>query len=246
VNESLDLTPAIERPHRPVWRQLLKTTEGYILLLGIAIALAGLSVMAMVTFWSPQLSEIISAMIIANLTFGSVVSMSIGYVAGYSYDLPISVNMWIETVVVLLFYPVFVLSMRKLVIFPRLKRVLDRTQKVAESHHGRVRRYGIIGLFMFVWIPFWMTGPVVGSAIGYLLGFPAWITLTVVILGDFMTMLTWSYFLLGMYTRAAALGPWASVIIIAIIMLFVLAAYLLERRDRNRKPKEPSQSGIDQ
>jgi len=34
-----------------VWRQLLKTTEGYILLLGIAIALAGLSVMAMVTFW---------------------------------------------------------------------------------------------------------------------------------------------------------------------------------------------------
>jgi len=29
-------------------------------------------------------------------------------------------------------------------------------------------------------------------------------------------------------------------------MLFVLAAYLLERRDRNRKPKEPSQSGIDQ
>lgn len=208
------------------------------MLLGIAIALIGIISMGVVAFWSPQTSEIIGAMSFASLIFGTVVSMSIGYAAGYGHALVIPVNMWIESVVVLLFYPVFVLSMRKLVVFPRLKRFLDRTQTAAERHHDTVRRYGIVGLFIFVWIPFWMTGPVVGSVIGYLLGFPAWLTLSVVLAGAFMTLLCWAYLLFGLYTRAAVFGPWASVLIIGLIILVILAFYLLDRRGRNRKRKE--------
>lgn len=231
--------PAVEHPPKPVWRQLFKTTEGRILLLGIAVALVGLFVMGLVAFWSPETSEMIGAMSFTNLILGTVVAMSIGYVAGYGHALVIPVNLWVETVVVLLFYPVFVLSMRKLVVFPRLKRFLDRTQAAAERHHDKVRRYGIIGLFIFVWFPFWMTGPVVGSAIGYLLGFPAWLTLSVVIAGTFMTMLGWAYLLFGLYTRAADFGPWAAIIIIGLIILCVIAGYLLNRRGGNRKPKQP-------
>jgi len=177
-------------------------------------------------------------MSITNLILGAVVSMSIDYVAGYGHPLVIAVNMWVETVVVLLFYPVFVLSLRKLVVFPRLKRFLERTQAAAERHHDKVRRYGIAGLFIFVWVPFWMSGPVVGSAIGYLLGFPAWLTLSVVIAGTFMTLLSWAYLLFGIYTRAADFGPWASVLIIGLIVLVILAFYLLNRRSRSRKLKE--------
>jgi uncharacterized membrane protein len=194
--------------------------------------------MGLLAYWSPQTPEMIGAMSIANLTLGTVVSMSIGYAAGYGNFLPLAVNMWMETVVVLLFYPVFVLSMRKLVVFPRLKRFLDRTHAAAVRHQDKVRRYGIVGLFLFVWIPFWMTGPVVGSAIGYLLGFPAWLTLTVVIAGTFMTLLCWAWLLFGIFTRAAVFGPWASILIIVLIILVILAAYLLDRRGRNRKPKE--------
>jgi uncharacterized membrane protein len=232
------LTPIAESPPKPVWRQLLKTTEGYILLLGIAIALAGLIVMGLVAYWSPQTSEMIGAMSISNLIFGAVVSMSIGYTAGYGHLLVVGVNMWVETVVVVLFYPVFVLSMRKLVVFPKLKRFIERTHEAAERHHDKVRRYGIIGLFLFVWIPFWMTGPVVGSAIGYMLGFPAWLTLSVVIVGTLMTLLTWAYLLFGIYTRAALLGPWAPTLILVLIIFVILIAALLDRRGRNRKAKK--------
>lgn len=232
------LPPRVERPPKPVWRQLFKTTEGRILLLGIAIAFAGLIVMGMVAYWSPQTSEMIGAMSITNLIFGTVVSMSIGYAAGYGHLLVIPVIMWVETVVVLLFYPVFVLSMRKLVEFPRLKRIIASTHATAERHHDTVRRYGIFGLFMFVWIPFWMTGPVVGSVIGYLIGFPAWLTLTVVIAGTFMTLLGWAYLLSSLYTRAAVFGPWASVIIIGLIILVIITAYLLNWRGKKRKSKE--------
>jgi len=234
--ENTKITHAFERMLKPVWRQFFKTTEGHIFLLGIAVALVGLIVMGLVAFWSPQTSSMIGAMSLTNIAFGTIVSMSIGYTAGYSHTLVIAVNMWIESVMVLLFYPVFVLSMQKLVEFPIVGRFMDSTRKAAERHQEKVRRYGVVGLFLFVWFPFWMTGPLVGSVIGYLLGFPAWLTLSVVIASNLFTMAGWAYLLFGLYTRAADFGPWAPVLIIGLIILFVLASYQLNRRKKIRKP----------
>lgn len=229
----------VAHPPLPVWRPLLRTTEGRILLLGIAIALAGLIVMGLIAFWSPQTSHMMGAMSVTNIIFGTIVSMSIGYAAGYGHALVIPVNIWVETVMVLLFYPVFVFSMRKLVEFPRLWPFLARTQAAAEHHHDRVHRYGIAGLFFFVWFPFWMTGPLVGCAIGYLLGFPAWLTLSVVLAGTFFAMFGWAYLLSGLYTRAADFGVWAPVLIIGLIIVFILAGHRLNRRRKNLKPEAP-------
>lgn len=221
---------ASKRSSRPAWRQLFKTTEGHILLLGIVIALLGLIVMGLFTFWSPQTSRMIGTMSFTNLFFGRAVSISIGYAGGHGHALVVLVNIWMETVLVLLFYPVFVFSMQKLVVFPRLKGFLERTRDAAERHRVKVHRYGIIGLFTFVWFPFWMTGPVVGSAIGYLLGFPAWLTLSVVLTGTYLAMGGWAYALFNLHTRAVAFAPWAPVLIIGLIILFVLAGYWLNRR----------------
>jgi uncharacterized membrane protein len=196
--------------------------------------------MGVVAFWSPHTSRMMGAMSFTNIVFGTIVSMSIGYAAGYGHALVIPVNIWVETVMVLLFYPVFVLSMQKLVVFPVVGRFLGSTRAAAERHHDKVRRYGIAGLFLFVWAPFWMTGPLVGSAIGYLLGLPAWLTLSVVLSGTFVAMIGWAYLLFGLYTRAAAFGPWAPVLIIGLIILFVLAGYQLNRRTRKFKPQKPA------
>ena len=222
-----------------VWPRLLRTTEGVILMLGIALAVTGLIVIVVEAYWSMQTSRIIGAMTFSNILLGRAVSMSIGYAGGYGHALVIPVNMWVETVLVLLFYPVFVLSMRKLVEFPKLGRFLERMHAVAESHHGKVRRYGIAGLLAFVWMPFWMTGPVVGSAIGYLLGFPAWLTLSVVLVGTYLAIVGWAYLLFDLYTRTTAFGPWAPVLIIGIVILIIIAAYALRLRVREQgNPEE--------
>lgn len=221
-------------PPRPIWRRLFKTTEGHILLLGIVIALFGLIVTALFAFWSPQISRIIGAMSFTNLIFGRAVSLSIGYAGGYGHTLVILVNIWVESVLVLLFYPVFVFSMRKLVVLPRLKRFFERTRIAAERHQRKVRRYGIIGLFIFVWFPFWMTGPVVGSAIGYLLGFPAWLTVSVVLAGTYLAIGGWAYVLFSLHTRAVILGSWAPVFIVGFIILIVLAGYWFNRHGKSQ------------
>ena len=224
------LTPDLERPPRPAWFQLFKTSEGCILLLGVAVALVGLIVMGLLFFGSPQTLRMIGVMSFTNIVFGWAVSMSMGYAGGYGHALVMPVNMWVETVLVLLFYPLFVFSMRKLVVFPILKRFLERTHAAAERHHDKVRRYGIVGLFIFVWVPFWMTGPVVGAAIGYLLRFPAWLTLSIVLAGTYIAMLGWGYLLFGLYTRVAVFGPWMPAFIVGILILIVLASYWLNRR----------------
>jgi len=200
--------------------------------LGIAVAMLGLIAMGATAFWSPQVSRVIGAMSISNIVIGRAVSLSIGYASGYRHALVVSVNIWIETVLVLLFYPLFVFSMRKLVVFPRLKRFLDNTRSVAARHQVKVRRYGIIGLFVFVWFPFWMTGPVVGCAIGYLLGFPAWLTVSVVLAGTYLAIAGWAYVLFGLQSHAADLAPWAPAAIIVLIILIVIAGYLLNRHGK--------------
>jgi uncharacterized membrane protein len=140
-------------------------------------------------------------------------------------------------VLVLLFYPLFVLSMNRLLVFPRLKRFLDNTRAVAEHEQVKVRRYGIIGLFVFVWFPFWMTGPVVGSAIGYLLGFSPVLTVSVVLGSTFLAIAAWSYFLFDLYAQAMQFATWAPAVIIGIIILNVAAGYWLNRRGRRWNKK---------
>jgi membrane-bound ClpP family serine protease len=139
-----------ERPPKPVLRELFKTTEGRILLPGIAIALAGLITMGLDAFWYPQTSGIIGAMSIADMMFGMLVSMLIGYAAGYGHAFAIPVIIWVETVMVLLFCTMFVFSMRRLAEFPRRRPMLVRTQATAEHHHHKVRRYGIARLFIAI------------------------------------------------------------------------------------------------
>ncbi|MEJ2554199.1 MAG: small multi-drug export protein [Gammaproteobacteria bacterium] len=208
-------------------------------MLGIGIALLGLIVMGVVAFWSLPASGMIGTMAVTNIIFGRAVSMSIGYADSYGPTIVLAVNMWVETVLVLLFYPVFVFSVRKLVEFPRLKRVLERTQAAAERHHDKVRRYGLVGLFFFVWIPFWMTGPVVGSAIGYLLGFPTWLTLLAVLAGTYAAMVAWAYLLFDIYTRAATFAPWAPIVIIVLIILIIAASNWLNRHGKKHTPRKP-------
>ncbi len=221
-----------------IWRSLFATTEGRVLAAGIILSITGILVIAITALWSPQRASMMGAMAITNATFGRAVSMSIGYAAGYGQAMVVSINMVVETILVLLFYPLFVFSLKKLVVFPALKRLLDRAHQAAVQHEDKVRKYGIIGLFTFVWFPFWMTGPVVGSAIGYLLELPIWLNLSVVLIGTFIAMVVWGYMLFSIQSQAADLGAWAPVLIVGITVAIVLVGYFLHRQRDNEQDKK--------
>lgn len=215
---------------RMVWSRIFAgSTEGKILLSGVALTILGLVSMLLVAIWDPTMSRIIGVMAFTNISVGRAVSMSIGYASGQGHGLVLAVNMVTETILVLLFYPLFVFSVKKLISLDWIKNLLERTHAAARKHEGKVRKYGIVGLFTFVWFPFWMTGPVVGSAIGYLLGFPAWLTLAAVLAGTYVAMVAWAFFLFDLQKRAAAWGEWAPLVIIGMLIAVVLIGYLFHR-----------------
>ena len=200
---------------------LLTTPESHILALGIVIALMYIAGLALSLLWSTEKFQVLVAMTVTNIIFGRAAGMSVGYTMELGHSIVVLISMLIETILVLLFYPLFVFSWRRLLIIPALKNIIERTNKAAEAHHEKIRKYGIIGLFVFVWSPFWMTGPVVGCAIGFLLGFRPWFTLIVVLSGTYLAITCWSFFLRGLHEHVASYSPFAPFVLLAIIIFIV-------------------------
>jgi len=224
--------PAEENPAQKV--ALIETFEGSILLAGSSIAIVSVIGLLVGTVLFPEKMQVITGMTASHLVFGRAAGMTFGYTLGLGHDLVVPINMIIETVLVLLFYPLFVFSWRRVVVVPALKTFFGRTQAAAEAHQDKIRRYGIIGLFVFVWFPFWMTGPLVGCVIGFFLGLRGWVNLGIVLTGTYVAILGYAFLLKDLHNRASAVGPYASFVLLGAIIIVVIGAHLLGRRNQKK------------
>ncbi len=216
---------------------LLNSSEGRLLLSGVALAF-------IFTFWltvrvllSPDDSQVVVGMTAVELLFGRAASMAFGYSLGLGHGTVIPICIIIETLLVLIFYPLFVFGWRHLLVIEWLKNVFERTHKAAETHKDKVQRYGIIGLFVFVWFPFWMTGPVVGSVIGFLLGLRVWINMTVVLVGTYAAIFGWAFFLRHFHKKVASYSSYAAMILMALLVVIIIVGHLLYQTLHENKNK---------
>ena len=209
------------------WRELLATPEGYILQIGLIMALFFTTLLGLGYIYYPEKAHVFTGMSATNILFGRAAGISFGYSFELGNVLVIITNIIIETILVLIFYPLFVFSWNSILVIKPLRRIMERTSIAAETHQDTIRKYGIIGLFMFVWIPFWMTGPMVGCAVGYLLGLSPWKNLTIVLSSTFMAVVCWALLLRKIHDKIAEYGPYASIVLVIVIILIVTVIYFL-------------------
>jgi len=216
---------------------LLASPEGRLLLIGIALTL-------IYTFWlgikllvSPDESQLLIGLTAIELTFGRGLAMTFGYTEGLGHSTVIPICIIIETIYVLILYPLFVFSWRRLLVINWLKKTFERTQKAAETHKDKVQKYGIIGLFVFVWFPFWMTGPVVGSVIGFLLGLRLWVNMVAVLAGTYAAIIGWAFVLRQFHKQVASYSSYAAMVIMAIVIFIIIVGHLFYRTFRENKNK---------
>jgi uncharacterized membrane protein len=224
----------LDRP-RSGWSSLLSAAEGRILAAGLLLALLSVGAVLMTWLWWPESVQSLLAMTATNVVFGRAAGLSVGYAAGLGQALVTLANMVVETVLVLLVYPLFVLSWRHLLDVRPLRRLVTRTTDAAEAHRDTIQRFGVPGLLVFVFFPFWLTGPVVGCAIGFLLGIRPWLNLTVVLGGTYLAIVCWSLFLGELHARVAVYGPLSSLLLVIIVILLVIGGHFLQRL-RSRHP----------
>lgn len=229
-NSSQQATEAVT----PVARSAVRSE---VFMLRIGLLLAVLMVIGFGAGWIlfHDLTLLFSAMTGLNWLIGRAAGMSFGYASGLPHAVVIPANMLIESMQVLLVYPLFVLSVDNLLDLPRLKPFITRLHETAEASRGNVRKFGFVGLFIFVFMPFWMTGPVVGSIIGYLMGMRPWVNIAVVLSATFVAIGVWGLFLNELSSWAATYDRLAPFALVAAAVLIVLSSQLWQRRKHAKR-----------
>lgn len=209
--------------------EVLKSSEGHVLIAGIALALLYTLWMSFQLIISTEDFQTLIGLTATEVVFGRIACMAFGYSLGLSQPEVILICIVLETILVLVFYPLFVFIWQQLLVLKWLKRMSDRIHTVAETNKDKVQKYGIVGLFAFVWLPFWMTGPVVGCMIGYLLRLRVWVNIVTVLAGTYVAILGWAFLLHQLHEKTVSYSSYAIVILTALIAALMLA-WTLRRR----------------
>ena len=208
-------------------KELFSSPEGRVLMIGIILALLYLVLLLLTFIFSPEHSQLLIAMTAINIVFGRAAALSFGYTVGLSHGIVIVMNIIIETILVFLFYPLFLLSYQRLIVVKALNNMIKTVRDAAEDKQDLIRKYSILGLFLFVWFPFWMTGPVVGCAIGYVLGLQIWLNFTIILSGTSLAIVCWAFFLSRFHNWVAAYNPYAPAVLLVTVLVIIVGCRLL-------------------
>ena len=211
-------------------------------MLGLGLALTGLMLLAFGIGWVlfPDSVLTYSAMTGLNLVVGRAAGLSFGYASGLGHAQVIPLNILVETTKVLVLYPLFVLNWRKLIRVPWLQSFVKRMHSAAELRGDVVREFGIAGLFVFVFAPFWMTGPVVGAIIGFLIGLRPWVNLAVVLVATYIAIGVWALLLNELNVWASTVNQFAPY---ALVLAIGLIAAAMEWVGRHRERSANGEGG---
>lgn len=217
---------------------LLTSSEGRLLLIGVSLALIYTLWLGAKLLISPEDSQVLVGMTATQILFGRAAGMAFGYQMKLENSTVIMISIIIESVLVLIFYPLFVFSWQHLLVLRWLRRFFDRTRRAAEARKDWVQRYGIIGLFLFVLFPFWMTGPVVGSVIGFLLGLRVWVNMTVVLGGTCAAIFGWAFLMHQFHEQLASYSSYAATALVVLLVVIIFVGHMLYRtlqESKNRR-----------
>jgi uncharacterized membrane protein len=212
---------------------LLKHKEGQILLFGLLL-LGGYFILLLLCaiFYADYFQELLS-ITVTNVIFGRMAGLSIGVASQMDTTFLVFFNFFIESIMVLILYPLFIFSWNKLefVSYSPLTHYLERSRHNANKYQPLIQRYGVIGLILFVLTPFAMTGPVVGSFVGFLIGLRHLMTLAVVLSSTFIAIILWTYLIKNFEEQLVAYND-ILMIVISIGITALLLWYFVKRTFR--------------
>ena len=179
-----------------------------------------------------------------ELILGRGVAIAKAVEMGMHPGLVVFLATYVDAVTVFLFYPVLILACRNLVegqpVDPRMKGIIES----AEKNVTRFAKYKIAGIFQFVWLPFFMTGVVVGAVLGYLLGLKTWTNMAAVTLGTLTAAVCWLYTYDYLYGRLAQIHSQIPALFTAGLIAALIAHRLWTKARQARAARENDRGQI--
>jgi len=200
----------------------LSSQEGKIFLFGLLSLLTYLASIISTYLISVNDANNLLIMTITNIIFGRAAGLSYGLSVGLSEELIILMNIVIELIMVMIIYPLFVFSWNKSLTIHALHNFFSKVKELRLKHSSFFDKYGKYGLFIFVWFPFWMTGPVVGAIIGFLIGLKHYHTVFIVSAGTSLAIVVWTYFLKEIMLLLSQISEYAPYILLALFVAIAI------------------------
>ncbi len=206
----------------------LNMIEVKILLIGLALmALTGIYFLYLL-FTDFGLYKVLSSTAAIHIMGGRALGIVTCLSADISLFYTILYNFHLEVIIVLIAYGIVVLVMRNIIQPKLFKSAVRQAELTAQSQKTMIKKYGSIGLFLFVMFPFFMTGPVIGAIIGYLLNYRPINNFLIVFSGTLASIII--YALLGnniinfinQYIHIDVLKKWGGIIIAVLIVIFFI------------------------
>lgn len=216
------------------WKAVFRSQELDILLLGLGCALGLVVWISCLEFSDRSKAAQIMATIGTHLMLGRAAGVSAASVGDQLSRLEIILlGSLVEGMVVCLFFSAFCLSCKKLIHVPWLDSAVRNVRASARKQRRHLLGWGIPGLVLFVWFPFLMTGPVVGSVIGYLLGMRPWVVVCTVMFGTTSAIVSWTFLMGALNDWVEKIGSWVPGVAVVIILTTIVAVRLRTYRRAN-------------
>lgn len=217
-------------------RKQSHSIEAKLFLCGIALlAIFGIAILICL-FLQNGLGDKLLSVGLSSLVFGRAAGISLALALGFNTLWATILNIYIENTMVVILYPLFVWSVQGIRTFQKTENFFNSINAIAQKYEKLLKRYGILGLFLFVWLPFWLTGPIVGAAIGYFMRLQVWLNLFVVLSGTNLAIVCWAYLLARLDSELKYFGQNSMWVLLGIfVSLAIFGAFFAKFKQKGKQ-----------
>lgn len=225
---------------KPAWERLRPHEEWLFVLTGLALA-AGLSIQWLLYYLiSPDGARALAAGVGAEILTGREGGIPVGLSQGAPPLLMFQYSLGQDLAGACFGYPLFLYLLHRF--HERDNFLMRRIRKIeaaADAHQAFVHRWGPLGLFFFMLMPFLINGPLIGLILGRLTGIHTRYLVLPVVVATTIAAASWTFFFDATLAFASRfdprLGQWIALSVVGFIVVAALVAYLRERRADQRE-----------
>jgi uncharacterized membrane protein len=172
---------------------LFYSAEGRILILGAILAAAYLILVGYFIGADPNTAKVLTLVMLAHFAGSRAGGIGICILNEFNPLATIAYNFYVEIIIVCFTYAGFVLSTTNYLKVEWIRRFMAKLAQKAQGKKEKIEQWGWIGIFSFVMAPLPVTGPVVGSIIGYMLRMGLFRNFSATALGTLTAIVLWCY-----------------------------------------------------